>query len=75
LFPNFHGHRVRNMELVDRNLVLGRMDIVRYAEEREKCLRELEETEAREIENAWNGLLDLYRESKELNEKRVELLQ
>jgi hypothetical protein len=63
------------MELVDRNLVLGRMDIVRYAEECEKCLRELEETEAREIENAWNGLLDLYRESKELNEKRAELLQ
>jgi hypothetical protein len=63
------------MELVDRNLVLGRMDILEYGEEREKCLRELEETEAREIENAWNGLLDLYAQSKELNEKRVELLQ
>ena len=63
------------MELVDRNLVLGRMDIVRYAEEREKCLKELEQTEAQEIERAWNGLLDLYRESEEMNGKRAELLQ
>jgi hypothetical protein len=51
------------------------MDIVKYAEEREKCLRELEQTEAQEIERAWNGLLDLYRESEEMNGKRVELLQ
>jgi hypothetical protein len=63
------------MPVVDKELVLGRMDIVEYAEEREKCLRELKQTEAREIENAWNGLLDLFRESKEMNEKRVELLQ
>jgi len=63
------------MELVDKELVLGRIDIVRYAEEREKCLKELEQTEAQEIERAWNGLLDLYRESEEMNGKRVELLQ
>ena len=75
MLPNFRAHGVRNMELVDRNLVLGRMDIVRYAEEREKCLKELEQTEAQEIERAWNGLLDLYRESEEMNGKRAELLQ
>jgi hypothetical protein len=51
------------------------MDIVEYAEEREKCLRELEQNEAQELENAWNGLVDLFIESKEMNEKRAELLQ
>jgi hypothetical protein len=50
------------------------MDIVEYGIEREKCLRELEEAELREIENAWNGLTDLYEQSKELNEKRAEML-
>jgi hypothetical protein len=63
-----------NMELVDKELVLGKMDIVEYGIEREKCLRELEQTEAREIERAWNGLLDLFEQSKELNEKRAEML-
>ena len=53
---------------------MGRMDIVEYGIEREKCLRELEEAELREIENAWNGLTDLYEQSKELNEKRAEML-
>jgi len=53
---------------------LGRMDIVEYAEERERCLRELEQTEAQEIERAWNCLLELFEQSKELNEKRAEML-
>jgi hypothetical protein len=62
------------MQIVDKELVLGRMDIVEYAEEREKCLRELEQTEAQEIERAWNGLMELFEQSKELNEKRAEML-
>jgi len=63
------------MQMVDKELVLGKMNIEEYNKKREKCMFELEQTEAQEIENAWNGLLDLFRESKELNEKRVEMLQ
>jgi hypothetical protein len=62
------------MQIVDKELVLGQMDIVEYGLEREKCLRELEQTEAQEIERAWNGLIDLYKQSVEMNEKRAEML-
>jgi len=61
--------------MADKELVLGKMNILEYGKEREKCLRELEETETREIERAWNGLLDLFRAFEETNKKRMELLQ
>jgi len=62
------------MQIVDKELVLGRMNIEEYNKEREKCMFELEQSEAQELENAWNGLVDLFRESRDLNEKRVEIL-